>query len=71
MSEGEVTALKKIHGQLLKEISGGGKAKLSKEETKRQFGALMKGVPEKVRAALRNDQRKKLQELIGDQFSFQ
>jgi len=71
LNDGQVANLKKVHGQLLHEISGGGKGKYSKEEVKKLFGALMKGVPEKVRAALNEDQRQKLQELIGDQFSFQ
>jgi len=66
----QVAKLKSAHGQLLKEISGGGKAKLSKEEVGKQFGILMKGVPDKVRAVLSDQQRKKLQDLMGDQFPF-
>jgi hypothetical protein len=65
----QVKRLKAIHGQLLKEISGGGGGKYSKEEVGRRFGALMKGVPDRVRAALSEGQRKRLQELIGDQFA--
>jgi hypothetical protein len=64
----EIPKLRKIHDQLLKEISGGGNGKYTKEEVGKRFGALLKGVPGKVRAALTEEQRKKLQELIGDQF---
>ncbi len=64
----QVAKLKAVHGQLLKEISGGGKAKLSTKEVGKQFGDLMQGVPDKVRAALSDQQRKKLQELMGDNF---
>jgi hypothetical protein len=65
----QVPKLKAIHSQLLNEISGGGKGKYTKEEVQKRFGALMKGVPEKVRAALTEPQQKKLQELLGDQFA--
>jgi len=65
----QVKKLKAIHGQLLKEISGGGGGKYSKEEVGKRFGALIKGVPDRVRAALSEKQRKKLQELLGDQFA--
>jgi len=71
LNDSHVAMLKKFHGQLLKVISGGSKGNLSKEEVKKQFAALMKGVPQRVRAALNDEQRQKLQELIGDQFFFQ
>jgi hypothetical protein len=61
----QVAKLKATHRQLITDISGGGKAKLSPTEVKKQGAALLKGVPDKVRAALSDQQRKKLQELMG------
>src|SRR5262245_28187990 len=71
LSDAQLATLKRVHSQLVTEIDAGGKAKLGKDEVKRRFSALLKGVPEPVRAALNDEQRQKLQELIGDQFSFQ
>jgi len=66
----DVTRLKKIHDQCWKETGDFSKGKQANEEARKRHGDLTTGVTGKVRESLTDEQQKKLQELIGDQFSF-
>jgi hypothetical protein len=66
----DVARLKKIHNECWKETGDFSKGKEVNEEARKRHGDLTKGVTGKVREALTDEQQQKLQELIGDQFSF-
>ena len=70
LSEAQAATLKNVHSQLLREISGGGKGRYSKEQVHQLFDDYMHGIPDRVRAALSPSQQAVLQELLGNQFSF-
>jgi hypothetical protein len=68
----DVAKLKAIHQKMCNELTAkAGAKKMTAAEVGKQFGVYSKGVPDRVRAALNDQQQAKLQELIGNNFDFE
>jgi hypothetical protein len=68
----DVAKLKAVHLKMCNELTAkAGKKIITPQESGRLFGVYSKGVQDRVRAALNDEQRAKLQDLIGNNFDFE
>jgi hypothetical protein len=71
LTQGQAATLKSIYERLRNEIAKkAADRRISREEAQKQYNLLSFSVPELVRAALNEEQKKKLQELLGEPYQF-
>jgi hypothetical protein len=72
LNDGQAVRLKSIHEQMQREIiKNASDGRISRQDAQKQYNALSRGVPDRVRAALTEDQRTALNDLLGQPYSFQ
>jgi hypothetical protein len=70
LNDQKVVQLRAIHAQMKTDIQKAANGKPASEELRKQYKSLSRGVPDKVRNALSKEQQDKLDDMLGERYSF-